>query len=370
MAASDEEVGMTTMKWAGRAFGAGFAVAAVCAYVTGAADATIYWANISGNTISASNNNGKDVNQNFITGADGPSDVIVSADHIYWGNATGGCTESGSCPGSIAVANLNGSDIRENLIHADTPYGLAIDGHYIYWSNFGSNTIGRANLDGSDVDQDFIAGASSPDGVVVNGQYIYWSNNGATTIGRANLNGTDADQSFISGASGPEGMAINGQYIYWVNHNNGTIGRATLAGAGVTQNFITGADSYPTRVTVTSTHIYWTTWTTNGVPTSGTIGVANLNGTGVDNHLIHGNNSPVGVAVTSGSVPARCVVPDVVGKKLSAAEKALRKAHCGVGRVRRSRSFYVPKGRVITQSLMTGDSFTPGSKVGLVVSTG
>jgi uncharacterized protein YjbI with pentapeptide repeats len=263
-------------------------VAAVCAYVSGPADATIYWANLSGNTISASNNNGKDVIQNFITGANGPAEVIVSADHIYWGNATGGCTESGSCPGSIAVANLNGSDVHENFIHADTPYGLAIDGHYIYWSNFGANTIGRANLDG-----------------------------------------TDADQSFV-----------------------------------------TGADSYPTRVTVTSTHIYWTTWTTNSVPSSGTIGEANLNGTGVNNHLIYGDNSPVGVAVTSGNVPARCVVPDVVGKKLSAAEKALRKAHCGVGKVRRSQSIDVPKGRVITQSRMTGDSFTPGSKVGLVVSSG
>ena len=360
----------TTFKRMSSTLAIGLAACAACATMSGAARAAIYWANISGNTIGAADNNGTHVDQRLITGANGPADVLVSGHHIYWGNATGGCTESGSCPGSIGVANLNGTDVRENFIQADTPYGLAVDGQYIYWSNFGSDTIGRANLNGTGVNQDFIRGASSPDGVVVNRQHIYWSNSGDNTIGMANLNGSDADQSFITGANGPEGMAIDSQYIYWANHNDGMLGRAALNGTSVDQSFVTGAGNYPTRVAVTGTSVYFTTWTTNGVPTSGSIGEANLNGTDVNDHLIQSSNSPVGVTVTSATLPARCVVPNVTGRPLSAARKAIRAAHCAVGKVRHARSRRVKSGRVISQSRNPALALPAGTHVSLVVSKG
>ena len=37
----------------------------------------------------------------------------------------------------------------------------------IYWTNWGCDTIGRANLDGSDANQSFITGANQPLGVAV-----------------------------------------------------------------------------------------------------------------------------------------------------------------------------------------------------------
>jgi hypothetical protein len=39
----------------------------------------------------------------------------------------------------------------------------------VYWTNYNSNTIGRANLDGTDPNQSFIAGATGPAGVAVDG---------------------------------------------------------------------------------------------------------------------------------------------------------------------------------------------------------
>jgi virginiamycin B lyase len=91
----------------------------------------------------------------------------------------------------------------------------AVAGGYLYWSNtIGrghrqiSGMIGRARLNGTGVDQNFITGASLPSVVLVFGQYLYWANtrplrNGAGTIGRARLNGTDVNQKFITGASQP-----------------------------------------------------------------------------------------------------------------------------------------------------------------------
>jgi virginiamycin B lyase len=118
-------------------------------------------------------------------------------------------------------------------------------GRHIYWANdFG---IGRANLDGTDVNQNFIAvpdGPSGVSGLAVNSRYIYWSDETAGTIGRANLDGTDVNQQFITGASFPEGgLTVDSRYIYWVSHNSSMIGRANLDGTDVNQSFIAIAPS-------------------------------------------------------------------------------------------------------------------------------
>ncbi len=74
--------------------------------------------------------------------------------------------------------------------------------------------------------------------------YVYWANDGATstTIGRANLNGTGANENFITGGKVPCFVAVDASHVYWANTNGTTIGRANLNGTGVNQNFITGAN--------------------------------------------------------------------------------------------------------------------------------
>jgi len=167
-------------------------------------------------------------------------------------------------------------------------------------------------------------------------------------------------------------MAIDSQHIYWTNPGSGTIGRANLDGTAVNERFITGAGNFPTRVAVDGQHVYWTTWTMGAVPSTGTIGEANLDGTNVNNNLIFSANSPVGVAVTAGSVSGggavKCLVPNANGKKLAAAKKAIVKAHCAVGKVSKKRSKHVRKGNVISESPGAGKSLPSGTKVTLVVS--
>jgi virginiamycin B lyase len=280
----------------------GVVAAAVCVSIAVAAGPEIYWANDSNNTIGRASADGANRDERFIsTGTDGPADVFVYGQHIYWANATGGCSESGACDGTIAVANLNGTDVNKDLVSAVTPYGLAVQGNYIYWSNFGTGTIGRATIKGTDVNQKFITGGSGTDGIAVNSRYIYWANNGSNTIGRANLNGTGVNQGFIVGVGGPEGMAIDSQFIYWANHGGASIGRAALNGTELDYDWIP-AGAWPTRVTVDAEHVYWTTWAQNGVPTTGTIGEANIDGTGIKNDLISSTNSPVGVALSGVSL--------------------------------------------------------------------
>ena len=47
------------------------------------------------------------------------------------------------------------------------PAGLAVDSGHVYWANTLTDTIGRANLDGTGANQSFITGASTPVGVAV-----------------------------------------------------------------------------------------------------------------------------------------------------------------------------------------------------------
>jgi len=78
--------------------------------------------------------------------------------------------------------------------------------------------MGRANLDGTAVNQSFISGATYPDGMVAIAAgpgHVYWTNgryqngNWNYYIGRANLDGSGVDQSFISGANGNGGIAVD-----------------------------------------------------------------------------------------------------------------------------------------------------------------
>lgn len=64
-----------------------------------------------------------------------------------------------------------------------------------------------------------------------------------------------------------------------------------------------------------------------------------------------------------------CVVPRVRGKKLAAARRAIRRAKCRVGRVRKARSRR-PSGRVLAQTPRPGRRLAVGTKVNLVVSRG
>ncbi len=59
------------------------------------------------------------------------------------------------------------------------------------------------------MNQSFISGILGPD-VAVDGSYIYWTDYSNSRIGRANLDGTGVNQSFISaGVSNPYGIAIS-----------------------------------------------------------------------------------------------------------------------------------------------------------------
>src|SRR4051794_41160173 len=68
----------------------------------------------------------------------------------------------------------------------------------IYWANANTHTIGFATGDPVIVDNNFIHVAGGfPNGVAVYGDFVYWTVPDANAIGRAGMNGTDVDQTFM-----------------------------------------------------------------------------------------------------------------------------------------------------------------------------
>jgi hypothetical protein len=73
---------------------------------------------------------------------------------------------------------------------------------------------------------------------------------------------------------------------------------------------------------------------------------------------------------TSPSTSATCHVPKIKGLKVRAAEKALRRAHCRVGKVRHTTSRTMAPGRVVSSTPRAGRRLADAGKVELVVSNG
>ncbi len=197
---------------------------------------------------------------------------------------------------TVGRADLDGSNVDPSFM---TPVsagceGVAIDGGHIYWARWGApGYIGRANLAGTGVNNTFIGGADNPQGVAVDSDHIYWTSwdypGESDAIERADLDGSNVDSSFIAVAEAPRGVAVNATHIYWAA--SGNIGRANLDGSNVDPNFIDPASPIGGQLAVNATHIYWAT--------GGNIGRANLNGKGVDQSFITVVNALWGVTVDS-----------------------------------------------------------------------
>ncbi len=77
-----------------------------------------------------------------------------------------------------------------------------------------------------------------------------------------------------------------------------------------------------------------------------------------------------GGAASITNTPAVCNVPNVRGKTLPGANRAIGRAHCRVGKIRRPYSRSVKRGRVISEKPKPGTVLPKGGKVKLVVSRG
>ena len=216
--------------------------------------------------------------------------------------------------GSIGRANNDGTEVNDRFITgASGPSAVAVNAEHIYWANQSGNSIGRAKIDGTEVDQHFIE-TEEPTGVAVSGSYIFWSRR-ANAIGRANLDGTSPNQKFVPAAN-PCGVAVDSGHVYWANDGGpeGLIGRSPLGVASAEQEYVTiPGQNFPCGVAVNAGSIFWANTGFFGSGTS--IGRANvLTGTGVDESYIGEARAPCGVALDESHLYWANFTGDTIGR--------------------------------------------------------
>ena len=264
------------------------------------AEAFIYWPSLDSRNIGRSNLNGAGVDPGFI-GRVNPFGVAVDADHIYWTSQNG----------KIGRARIDGSRVDRNFIKAGTSdpsqisrIALAVDAEHIYWTDVGpedapgAGSIGRANLDGTGVQENLVSGVLFPLSVAVGDSHIYWVNY-ARSIGRANLDGTGVEQDFISGSV--LDVAVDAEYIYWSDLGSvgrGSVARANLDGTGIDRRFISRLGPFK-DIAIGAGYIFWSSFE------SFRIGRANLDGTAVDRRFAKVPVGPSDLAVDGLKPPGK-----------------------------------------------------------------
>ena len=139
----------------------------------------------------------------------------------------------------------------------------------------GGGTIGRAEVsDPTEVEPEFITGASNPQGIAVNATHIYWANKKPPTegisqpsIGRAEIDGNQAsvDQSFAptNGSQMPSGgVALSATDVYFgvvsgsTETGGGSVRRIPVEGGE--EEFVAFSDTSKLRgIAVDANYVYW-----------------------------------------------------------------------------------------------------------------
>jgi hypothetical protein len=236
----------------------------VACLIAAPAQAYVYWT-VSGNGqsgtgIGRADQDGSSVNHAFVSGASGPTGIVTDGAHIYWAN---------SQTNSIGRANLDGSAADPTFIPNATtgsglPTGVAVDGSSIYWTDL-NQYVGKANLDGTNSSPHWVddGAGSAPVAIAASGGNVYFSDFGAR-IREVASGGTTPSTLVTLGPSStnPLSMAIAGGYIYYSVLNSGSgnppgaIGRVSISGTGAKNNFIPGLYG-PTGVATDGHEIYW-----------------------------------------------------------------------------------------------------------------
>jgi hypothetical protein len=175
----------------------------------------------------------------LLTRPQGFCGFAIDQQHLYW-------LDQGPQPAgadSVVRANLDGAGATPWIGGLEAPCALAVGSEYIYWIAWRS--IGRATLDGTEVERRFIELPFWGEGcsLAVGTDHLYWEAGGS--IARANLDGTEVEQEFIPSVGELNGIAAGEGHVYWSGKPIGmaAIGRATLDGSQVEPTWIAGSTS-------------------------------------------------------------------------------------------------------------------------------
>jgi hypothetical protein len=243
----------------------------------------------------------------------------------------------GACSGDVAPPPLGKVTV---LAEHQAPWGIAVDGTSVYWTNMNLGTVMKVPIDGGDV-VTLASGQQQPSEIVVDETSVYWINeadigsmNGAVmkvpleggtpavvyqgsplslaidggtlywgALASAGSDtimqlpaGSDQPETLIMGLSVPNAIAVRNGVVYFSNFGDMTIYKGPVQGRYGTSLCSAGTSGVVEGFAVTDTDVYWTTgeYTTlqkvsvdGGTPVSLTSESRELDGIAVDRQFVY-----------------------------------------------------------------------------------
>ncbi len=144
----------------------------------------------------------------------------LAAGKMYWANWVTGTIERADMGGSgsnmeILITRSEREAAQTGATHRDVkPSGLALDlaAGKMYWTDFSTDKIHRANLDGSDIEDLVTEGSAWPEDIALDlvAGKMYWTTSNGSKIQRANLDGSNIEDlaTWAQGLANPHGIAL------------------------------------------------------------------------------------------------------------------------------------------------------------------
>ncbi len=191
-------------------------------------------------------------------------------------------------------SNLDGTALEQLVGDIDGALAIAVDpiGSKVYWSDYATDRIQRANLDGSNV-EDVISTSAGTIVVDSDAAKLYWYGGNPNWLRRANLDGSGVEE-LLADVNGRFALDLQANQIYWIDGTSDVIRRANLDGSNI-EDLVVGYMKIPQGIALDLDRgkMYW-------ADQSFKIHRADLDGSNVERIVdpeIHIAHAPTDIAV-------------------------------------------------------------------------
>jgi len=133
--------------------------------------------------------------------------------NVYWANHAG--------TDIIGTATTDGTAPHVLLTGDAGAAWIATDGSSLFWTNDVTPGVWKVAIGGISKPTQLSATGSTPTCIAVNGPYVYWTDYGAGKINRVGKDGTG--EKVIASSANPRGIAVDDKCVWWVQGSSGDV---------------------------------------------------------------------------------------------------------------------------------------------------